>query len=69
MPSFKEKIEIENVYVIKQTSKALLCQVDDGEDEVWIPQSQIDDDSEVWKEGQEGTLIVSEWIARQKGLA
>lgn len=67
MPSFKEKVRVEDVYAIKQTDKALLCQV--GDDEVWIPQSQIDDDSEVWKEGQEGMLVVSEWIARQKGLA
>lgn len=34
----------------------------------WIPKSQIHDDSEVYKKGTEGTLIVSEWIAIQKGL-
>ena len=51
---------------IKETDKALLCAI--GELEIWIPQSQIYDDSEVWKEDDEGTLVISEWIAKQKGL-
>ena len=35
-----------------------------------IPQSQIDDDLEVYNDGEssEGTLIITEWIAKQKGL-
>ena len=48
------------------TGKALLCLI--GEEEVWIPQSQIDDESEVYERGGEGMLVVSQWIAEQKGL-
>lgn len=68
MPSFKEKIQLEDVKGIRLSSNklALWCWIDDRE--VCIPQSQIDDDSEVWQPGHSGTLIVSEWIALQKEL-
>ena len=49
------------------TAKALLIKMADGE-EMWFPQSQITDDSEVYAEGHEGTLEVTEWIAKEKGL-
>jgi hypothetical protein len=52
--------------VAGETSKALLVEFE-GE-KVWIPRSQIHDDSEVYAEGHTGTLIVSRWIAEQKGL-
>lgn len=58
--------EFENVKCIKETSAALLCVID-GE-EIWIPQSQVDDASEVFSVGDEGRLVVTEWIAIQKGL-
>ena len=32
----------------------------------WIPKSQITEDSEVYKAGTCGTLIVTEWLAEQK---
>jgi hypothetical protein len=32
-----------------------------------IPKSQITDDSEVYKVGDEGTLIVTEWLAEKEG--
>jgi hypothetical protein len=38
---------------------------EDGE-QVWIPKSQIHDDSEVYKRGTEGVLVISEWIVEQK---
>ena len=33
----------------------------------WVPKSQVHDDSEVYKEGDRGTLIISGWLAEQKG--
>lgn len=61
-------VEFEGVVAIKDTGKALCCVID-GE-QVWIPQSQIHDNSEVYdaKDNSEGTLVVTEWIALQKGL-
>jgi hypothetical protein len=35
---------------------------------VWIPKSQIHEDSEVYTSGTSGKLIITEWIASQKGL-
>ena len=64
-----EVVSFEHVKCIKATDAALLCEID-GE-EVWIPKSQVDDDSEVFddEDNAEGRLVVTEWIAIQKGLA
>lgn len=59
-------VEFEKVKVTKETDKALLCVIEGKE--VWMPKSQIHEDSKVFKEGDEGTLTVSEWIATEKGL-
>lgn len=61
-----EKVQIQNVTVARETESALLVNIE-GE-EIWIPKSQIDDDSEVYKKDTSGTLVITEWIAKQKGL-
>ncbi len=66
LPSFRDKAEFTGVTVVRQTAKALLVDIDG--DEVWIPQSQIDDDSEVYKEGTSGKLVISQYIAEEKRL-
>lgn len=67
MPQFRpdDRVEVRDASCIAMTEKALLVEVD-GE-QTWVPRSQVDDDSEVWEDGQEGTLTVSRWIAEQKG--
>lgn len=59
-------VDIRNVVCTAETEKALLCEI--AGEEYWIPKSQVDDDSEVYMQGTEGTLIITEWIATQKGL-
>ncbi len=59
------RIEVERV---KRATDKALCVVVEGE-EVWIPKSAIHDDSEVWKEGQDGTLVIPLWLAEAKGIA
>lgn len=59
-------VEFEKVKATGATEKAVLCEID-GE-EHWIPRSQIDDDSEVYEKGHEGTLVITEWLAIQKDL-
>ena len=34
----------------------------------WIPKSHIHDDSEVYEMGTNGRLVITQWIAEQKGL-
>ena len=64
-------IAFENVTVENETKKALLVDFGDSEP-TWIPKSQIRDGGE---DGQpatdldQGTIVVTEWIAVQKGLA
>lgn len=51
----------------KETNTALLVRHDDGE-EVWYPKSQIHDDSEVYEEGHEGEVVITYWLAKERGL-
>jgi hypothetical protein len=59
-------VSIDDVICKAATGKAILVVIE-GE-EYWIPQSQVDDDSEVWEKDDEGTLVISDWIAEQKGI-
>jgi len=61
-------VSFKGVLCKRQTPKAILVELQQ-EKEVWIPQSQIHDDSEVYREGDAGTLVVSEWFAEKEGLA
>lgn len=56
-------VEIE-CQVKRETEKALLID-HGGEQEVWMPKSQI---KNVAKNGRTVTLTVTEWIANEKGL-
>lgn len=66
MPSFSHTASFEDAQVIDMTNLAIKVTIDGIP--YWIPSSQIDDDSEVWQMGDEGTLILNEWIAKEKGL-
>lgn len=57
------------VKVVACTDLALLVDAD-GE-EVWIPKSQIDEDSDIGdgsEKGDEGELTIPQWLAEAKGL-
>ena len=59
-------IEVEKVKV--ETDKAILVIVED--EEVWVPKSQIHEDSEVYslKSGKDGgTLVVTQWFGQKAG--
>ena len=49
-----------------ETDAALLC--DFGGYEIWIPKSQIGDDSEVNELYDEGEIEIPVWLAKEKGL-
>ena len=52
---------------VKESDKAVLVQIIEMEKEVWVPKSQIHDDSEVWKADQSGDLVVTNWYAEKQG--
>jgi len=59
---------VDEVFVEKDTGKALLINFGNDEKE-WVPSSQIHDDSEVYRDGDHGKLVITRWIAEQKGWA
>jgi hypothetical protein len=65
--SFANKTRIDDVTAIRKTAKALICEIDGMT--YAVPDSQIDDESEVWAVGDEGVLVVNEWWAEKEGLA
>jgi hypothetical protein len=65
-------VEFYNVAVVRETEKALLVQLDPqeyGGREEWIAKSQILERSDVKGGIDTGTLVITEWLAGQKGLA
>jgi hypothetical protein len=56
------------VKALRETDRALLC-ADSNGNEFWVPKSQLHDDSEVFEVGGEGKLVVTRWLADQKGWA
>ena len=62
----REVVEFDDVEVIGASVLAILCNINGKR--VWIPQSQIHDDSEVWKQGDRGKLMITRWIAELKQL-
>ena len=63
----REVVKFDDVICIHSTAKAILVKMSEDEPAVWIPQSQVSTDSEVYKQGDDGVFIVYKWIAQQKG--
>ena len=61
MPELRDKVTFEDVLVIEETPLAIRCHIDGDRKSglFWIPQSQVDDDSEIWRTGDRGTLVIS----------
>jgi len=62
-------ITIEKAKCLKKSDsgKAILVDAPIFDNPEWIPLSQVDDDSEVYKENTEGDLIISDWLAEKNG--
>lgn len=51
---------------IRETDRALLVQIEDMDDPVWVPKSCIDEDSECYSMASgEGELLVHSWWAEK----
>lgn len=62
----RKLVLVENVTLIHSTEKAGLYRTEDGDD-VWIPWSQIDENS-VDKDGDSGDIWIPLWLAEEKEL-
>ena len=58
-------VKIPGAKAIRATPAALVVVID-GKEHL-VPQSQIHEDSEVFKPGTDGDLVVSRWLAEQRG--
>lgn len=66
-----EGVEIGKGKCTFMTDKALKVQLDGEAEGIWIPKSQVHDDSEVYSDragANEGTVVVSKWFADKEGL-
>ena len=75
----EETFDVEDCEVIRETEKGLLIKSKDfegnlekvGKDELWIPRSQICEGGDITEEsevGDSGSLIITGWLAAEKGL-
>lgn len=51
----------------RDSGEALMLRIEGTNKKFWCPKSQIHDDSEVYEEGHEGTLVVRNWFAQKEG--
>jgi len=59
--------EIYDAEIIHSSGAAVKVRAPIFGEDTWIPYSQIDDDSEVFREGDKGTLIIKDWWAEKEG--
>lgn len=60
-------VRISGCSCVRETAKAMEVLIPDVGN-TWIPYSQLSEDSEVKAVGDEGELVISEWLAKEKGL-
>lgn len=58
-------VQVDRIKV--ETDKAFLCLI--GDEEMWLPKSQIEDVDDYEEGDTDVELAISEWIANEKGLA
>lgn len=63
----EHKAYFDKAYCDAETARAIHI-IGIGDNGNWIPKSVIDDDSEVYQKGDEGTLVLPEWFALKEGL-
>jgi hypothetical protein len=69
--SEKEDVALDGLWCcIHETAAAILVEKKGKEDEepLWVPKSQLSDDSEVWSIEDEGELVVTHWWAEKRGF-
>lgn len=66
---YDEGVDLGSGVCIHETSLAVLVQLDDGKEPLWVPKSCVHDDSEVFEQDDEGQFVVLEWWAIEKRLA
>ena len=66
MSNYEGYVEFEDIECHHDSEKAILVNI--YGDDVWIPKWAIHDDSETYKKGTSGNLIIAEKVAIEKEL-
>ena len=61
------EVAFESCWCTAETEKAILV-YGATDDPLWVPKSQVLEESEVYKKGTDGELIISRWWAKQRGI-
>lgn len=61
-------VRFEECRCVRATAKALLVDIPEVDEELWIPKSVVGKGSEVSAAGDEGELVLKQWWAQQEGL-
>jgi len=66
----REPVTITDVECVGVNPKtgSLLCRHETWDEDKWVGQDYIDDDSEVYKKGGKGKLIVPKWLAKKANM-
>lgn len=62
-----EMQEFEDVKCVGETTLAIQCQFPSGR-LIWVPKSQVGEESEVYEEGGVGTLVIKKWFAEKEHI-
>ena len=62
-----ETFEVE-CCVLRRTEKAILVEIEDLDEEIWIPKSQIDEWDESKKNNEISSIFIPLWLAKEKRL-
>jgi len=61
----RDTVVLDDVEIVRETDAAILINTRDGTDEVWLPMSQVE---EIHRNGGRARLVVTAWVARERGL-
>lgn len=53
---------------IRETNEAILVEVHGYDDPIWVPKSQIGENSDVYADCTSGSLVITAWFAEKAGL-
>lgn len=64
-----EPFEIEGCEVLKVLDSSILVKCSEWDKPQFVPTSQLHEDNDLNDEGDRGTLIVTMWLAEERGWA
>lgn len=58
---------IEQAVIVAETEDAICVLAPEFDEDTWIPSRQVHDDFPIYRDGEEGDLLVKDWWAERQG--